>query len=174
MRWHADGLYKIRLGADDSVRLGPTPFSRIGPFSAFSSDQAYAANGGVIMRLVDSTCIVLDTMSYSLPSDAQACGFAYVSFNPTRPEVLFNFSCDGGHAIVQDRIGVFDCESMELEIFDSLANGANATNPVYAPDGKRIAFLDCDNYRAYIVYREVRQSSTLTSPEPRSPDRVRR
>jgi len=155
IRWHPDGLYEISLEGNDSTRLGPTPFSSAGPFSAISSDRAYAMNGGVIMRVADSTCIVLDTIPLGeIREGALICGFSYVSFNPKFSEVLFELTGDDGEKVLFAKIGVFDYVGSEFSILDVFGDGRDCTFPICSPDGRKIAFIT--DYTAYIIYREMK------------------
>jgi len=154
IRWYLkEGLYEINLTGSDSTRIAPTPFSYIGPFAAVSPDRSYVMNGGTMIRTVDSTCIVLDTIPVKVPEGATACGFDRVSFNPKSSEVLFELTCDDGHKVIADRIGTFDYVTSEFTLYDAPAGAQHCTTPAYAPDGKKIAFLA--DYKAYIIYREL-------------------
>ena len=153
IRWYLkEGLYEITLTGHDSTRLAPTPFRHIGPFSAINSDRTYAMNGGTMIRIADSTCIVLDTLPIQVPVEGSICGFGYVSFNPQSSEVLFELTCDKGDMTVADRIGTFNYITSELVVYNAPAGAQHCTTPVYAPDGKKIAFLA--DFKAYIIYRE--------------------
>jgi len=161
IRWYLEeGLYEIALTGNDSTRIAPSPFGHIGPFAAVSPDRSYVINGGTIIRTEDSTCIVLDTIPIERPDGVVACGFGRVSFNPNlkSTEVLFELTCDGnypsGAEFVVNRIGTFDYTTYEFTILDTLIGIESCAAPVYAPDGREIAFLDNDDYKAYIIYRE--------------------
>jgi len=161
VRWFLDsGLYKIDLFGKDSTRITPTLFRHIGPFTAVNSDLSWVSNGGTLIRIADSTCIVMDTIPMQLPDNVVSCGILFTSFNPKASEILFNQSCDGeypsGEELVVDRIGTFNYTTNEFIILDTLIGIESCTAPVYNPDGKKIAFLDNDDYRVYIIYREGR------------------
>lgn len=159
VRWYlVGGLYKVDLSGEDSSYIAPSPFRHIGPFTAYSLDLSWVANGGTLIRTADSTCIVLDTIPMQLPQNVISCGILFVSFNPKASEILFNQSCDGedssGKEFVVDRIGTFNYTTKEFIILDSLIGIENCTAPVYSPGGNKIAFLDNDDFKIYIIYLE--------------------
>jgi hypothetical protein len=159
IRWYLKtGLYEIALTGNDSIRIAPTPFRHVGPFAAVSPDRSYVMNGGTMIKTADSMCIVLDTIPIERPEGVVACDFGRVSFNPNPKsrEVLFELTCDGnypsGAEFVLDKIGTFNYTTYEFTILDTLIGIEGCAAPVYAPDGKKIAFLA--HYKAYIIYRE--------------------
>jgi hypothetical protein len=155
IRWYLKtGLFEISLTGSDSTRIAPTPFSYIGPFTEINRDRTYAMNGGTILRIADSVCIVMDTLPIQVPVVGAICGFAYVSFNPQWSEVLFQLTCDSVDLTVADRIGTFNYLTSEFVIYDPPAGAQHCVTPVYAPDGKKIAFLDEDHHKLYILHRE--------------------
>jgi len=152
VRWGDDGLYEITLDFEDSVRLAPKPFDRTGPFTDISEGRAFAVNGGHLLRLVDSTSIVLDTFPYPRPGGTGVCGFLFVSFNPARPELLFQLSCDIDEATSINRVGVFDCIGYGFTMIDVVPGSGSFMAPTYSPNGRMIALTS--DYKAYIIWRE--------------------
>jgi hypothetical protein len=153
--WGKDGLYRIRLDDTDSSRIGPTPSNHLDGTTIMSPDGSHVMHWGTMLRLADSTFIILDTIPFELPPHAAYCAFLFAFFNPKSTEVLFHLTCDDvtGEQVVANRIGVFDYESYNLHIFDPPTGVKDATTPVYAPDGKKIAFLS--DGKAYIMYRKL-------------------
>ena len=153
LRWGKDGLYKVALDNSDSARIAPRPkVLRTGGLFP-SPDETHVFVDGLIIRIQDSAFIFLDTMLGVVPENARFCGSFSPSFCPIRSELIFQISCDsiGGERIISDRIGIFDYDSIELQVLDPIANAKHITNPVFNPDGKKAAFLaDCKTYIIYL------------------------
>jgi hypothetical protein len=108
---------------------------------------------GNIVRLADDHLIMLDTIIKEFPEGTYGCGFGNGTFHPNAHEVLFDLSCDDGHAYVVDRIGVFDYTTYDFTILDTLTEISNCRRPCYSPDGRRIAFIS--HGELYFLLREV-------------------
>jgi len=153
--WGDDGLYKLSTNSMDSIRLGPkfVSFDLIPP--AYNENLQYVMDGGTIMRLADSSFIVIDTM-FEVPDGFLYCSTYWSVFNPVRPEVIFDKLCykrdSTGADIEVDEVGVADILSGQVTYLDALVGMDNCQAPVYAPDGRKIAFSA--NGDGYIIYRE--------------------
>jgi hypothetical protein len=155
--WEMDGLYILNLDKSYSVKITHGTPGVDAP-TAVSQDMSYVFRRGLLKRIPDSAQINVYDFAGARPSGTFGCGFLFVSFNPKTTEILFNQTCDGdypsGGEFVVDRIGTFDYVTNEFTILDTLIGIEGCTAPVYAPDGRKVAFLDNDDYRAYIIYRE--------------------
>jgi len=155
VRWGTDGLYLIALDQSDSTWLAKDPYGQA--FEAVvSRDYSHVFTLSTLINVSDSTTIDLRKLAGERPAGTFGCGYLFVSFNPKTSEMLFNQTCDGnypsGTEFVVDRIGTFNYTTNEFIILDTITGIQNCTTPVYAPDGKKIAFLA--DYKAYIIYRE--------------------
>ena len=156
LRWGKDGLYSIRIDLADSVRLGPKPYSHI-PFQpVHNTDLTWVMVGGTMMRLSDSSFVVLDTLPWVMPDSARFHEIADPSFNPHFPEVLFNHYCcderDDRVIFELDALATFNYVTGEWTVIDELVGMANCSSPAYAPDGCKIAFLS--EGKLFILHRE--------------------
>jgi hypothetical protein len=154
IRWGSDGLYLVSLDLSDSSKFAKKPNPEIPNPTAISWDRSHIINGGLIVRLADGAMVLLDTLPIQVPVEGSICGFVYVSFNPQSSEVLFQLTCDKGEMTVADRIGTFDYVTSEFTVYDPPAEAQHCVTPVYASDGRKIAFLDNDDYKAFIIFRE--------------------
>jgi len=156
--WGTGGLDLITLDQSDSIWLAEDPYRQA--FEAvINPDRSYFFTHAILTRLSDSVQITLQDYAGDRPAGTFGCGFLFVSFNPKATEMLFNQTCDGdypsGGEFVVDRVGTFNYTTNEFTIIDTLIGIESCTAPVYAPDGRKIAFLDNDDYKAYIIYREL-------------------
>ncbi len=149
LHWGNDGLYLVKADLSDSARLSPRPYPGVEETPVINSDKSYIMAGGTIERLADSVIVILDTLVKDGPPKAPGCGFHFSSFNPKGAEVLFEMGCPRDETYIGNRIGTFDYLSGRLTILDTLVGIGNCTFPVYAPDGRRIAFLA--DQQAYII-----------------------
>jgi len=158
IHWHADGLYLVNLDHTDSISPVVSPHPGGAMTAAISPDTSYVFMGDRLIRVTDSAEINVNDFAGEPPDGTFGCGFMFLSFNPKTTEILFNQTCDGespsGGEYVIDRIGTFNYSTDEFIILDTVIGIQNCTAPVYAPDGKKIAFLDNDDYKAYIICRE--------------------
>jgi WD40-like Beta Propeller Repeat len=151
LHWGKDGLYLVKADFSDSTRLAPKPYPTVADAPAINLDRSYIMVGGTIERLADSVIIILDTLVKDGPPKAQGCGFHFGSFNPAAAEVLFEIGCPREETFIGNKIGTFDYLSNRVTILDTLVGIDNCTFPVYAPDGRRIAFIA--DRQAYIIFR---------------------
>ncbi|MEW5995495.1 MAG: hypothetical protein AB1744_14020 [Candidatus Zixiibacteriota bacterium] len=158
VRWNADGLYLVNLDQTDSICPVVSPHPGAACWQIVKSDMSYVFIRNRLIRVADSAEINVYDFAGARPSGTFGCGFMWVSFNPETTEILFNQTCDGnypsGGEFVVDRIGTFNYATNEFTILDTLIGISSCTAPVYAPDGRKIAFLDNDDFKAYIIYRE--------------------
>lgn len=151
------GLYLVALDQTDSTRLADDP-DGLGYGVLLSPDMSHILTLNTLVRLSDSKQIDPQQYSGPRPEGTFGCGLLFASFNPIATELLFNQTCDGDHPdgreFVVDRIGTFNYTTNKFTILDTLTGVSNCTAPVYAPNGKRIAFLG--NGKAYIINREVK------------------
>jgi hypothetical protein len=153
--WKMDGLYVFNLDKSDSSRINEGTPGAAAP-TTVRPDVSYVFIRNRLIRVADSTEINLYDFAGPRPSGTMACGFMWVSFNPKTTEILFNLTCDDGHKVLSDRIGTFDYINKDLTILDTIIGIDQCTAPVYAPDGRKIAFLSGSDHKAYIIYREER------------------
>ena len=160
--WGKDGLYLKILNTGDSTRIGPRPTPNYMLPPVWDPEMNYAMVGGTILRIADSTFIVLDTMLGPPPQGTLRCGIELPSLNPRFREALFNLVCYGyvsqyehEPSIELDHVGLFDLESNSIIILDTLIGVDNCSAPFYSPDGKSIALL-ADGI-VYIVRREFQK-----------------
>jgi hypothetical protein len=147
--WTTNGLYRVSLTGEDSIRIAPNPFSDMRAPPAMSQDQSFVISEGAIMRISDTTITRLDTL-IKPPPNTYGCGFLHTSFNPSKPEILFQTTCDDGVSYIVDAVGVYDMITNELTFIDSLIGMEGCTAPVYSPDGNKIALLA--NGKVHIIY----------------------
>lgn len=83
---------------------------------AVSKDLRYVLMRGTLMRLSDSTSIILDTMIKGLPPRTEVCGFVLGSFSESVSEILFQLSCDDGHIYAVNSIGTFSLLNYEFTV----------------------------------------------------------
>jgi hypothetical protein len=152
LSWGEDGVYKIRLDHTDSARIGPKPYPYMPMPPIMSPSGQYIVDGGTVLRLQDSTYLVLDTIvKWGVPNGVH-CGINYfASFNASEDELLFQLSCDDGHSIYAERAGIFKMESHEVIILDTLLNFPSVSSAVFDNRDCRIALLA--SQKAYIVER---------------------
>lgn len=152
LSWGKDGLYMIKCDLSDSVRIAHKPYGYM-PFPpTLSPDRSYYAQGGTILRVIDSTYIVMDTIVKQFPPNTGATDFMYVSFNPIESEVLFNLVFHDADNYEVHRVGTFDYVTNEFTIIDTLIGMEGCRSPAYAAGGKKIAFLH--DGKVHILYRE--------------------
>ncbi len=151
-----DALYLVRTDGTDSTKISNKPYE---PYVSLpisiSPDQTHIIIRGTLIRLSDDYTIILDTMIHEFPEGTKLCGMGAGSFNPTGTEITFYISCDDGHSLVVDRMGLFDYSTNEFTILDTLVNLSQCTRPTYSSDGRRIAFHS--NGVLYFLTREVHQ-----------------
>jgi len=151
-----DALYLVSTDLVDTTRISNRPYK---PYMTLpmhlSPDRTRIMYGGTIVRLADDKIIILDTLAaiQEKPVGTDGCGFGDESFNPAGPEVAFNLSCDDGHSYIVDRMGVFDYETLQFTILDSLIGIDNCRRPIFSWDGRRIAFISGGNL--FFLVREV-------------------
>ena len=150
--WGDDGLYRANLTRTDSVRLAPKPYRHIPLTPVLNSDGTLALLGETLMRLEDSTAYNYFHQTGYVSDSGVHCGLAYVSFNPRFEEILFQLTCDNGDRTIADSIGVYDYRTSELTIFTPPDGNTQCRTPVYAPDGRKIAFWSDGSL--YIMYRK--------------------
>ena len=162
--WGDGGLYLKVAGSNDSNWVGP----RVAPVGVFlrrpawDKNMKYAMIGGTILRVEDTSFIVLDTILGQPPDGTYGCSVELPSLNPHFPEALFNLVCYGYESpqdhepmIELDHIGLFDFDKNTIIILDTLIGISGCSAPAYSPDGESIALLA--KGRVYIVYREMKQ-----------------
>lgn len=155
LRTGTDALYFVQMDQKDSIKISNKPYEGyMGLPLNLSQDRKYIMFGGNIVRLEDDQLIILDTLAVvqDKPVGTFGCGFLDGDFNPVASEVTFRLSCDDGHSIVVDRIGIFDYSTNEFVFLDSLLGLSNCRRPAYSPDGKRISFIS--NGVLYFMVRE--------------------
>jgi hypothetical protein len=154
LRWGDNGLYLVRLDAGDSALLTTFPLSPPYRKPLISTDRFYIMTGNILIRVVDSTIILLDTLLKSnYPQVAEGCGFLFGSFNPQESEILFQIGCENDNIYADNRIGTFNYINGDFALIDPIIGKYNCTAPVYAPDGLKIAFLS--DGKVYILYRKL-------------------
>jgi hypothetical protein len=164
LRTGEDAVYMVRTDQKDSVKISNKPYKNYLPIPVnLSPDKTHIMYGGNIVRLADDHLIILDTLEQvkDKPEGTQGCGFGDESFSPVATEVAFNLSCDDGLSYVVDRMGVFDYETYEFTIVDSLISIYNCRWPAYSPDGKRIAFIS--KGVLYFLVREYDEGDYITA-----------
>ncbi|MCX6829683.1 MAG: hypothetical protein NT002_10445 [candidate division Zixibacteria bacterium] len=151
VRWGTTGLYYVNADASDSVRIARKPYQDMTGPLGINRDRTYILMGGTMQRLADSTYIVLDTILKQHPPKTVQCGFEFGSFNPSDHEILFQIACDDDKSYEVNQIGTYNYLNNRFVILDSLIGITNGTAPVYAPNGRSIAFLA--NNKVYIIIR---------------------
>ena len=154
LRWGENGLYKINIDSNDSMRIGPKPQHTMRRKPIINHDGTHVMTQGTIIRLIDSSIIVMDTISFTRPQDALFCSFLFTYFNPKYSEILFHLTCDSKETqkVLCNKIGVFNYITSDFTIYNQPLNSENYTTPAYSPDGCKIAYI-ADNV-AYIMYRK--------------------
>jgi hypothetical protein len=153
-RWGTSGLYLVNADGSDSTRIAAKPYDNMNESPSINPDRSYIIMGGTMLRLVDSTYIILDTMIKEQPVNTTQCGFTFSTLNPSYNEVLFQLTCDDEISYEINRIGTFNYSTNKLFILDSIPSLTNSVAPVYSPDGANIAVLA--NYKACLIIRRVR------------------
>lgn len=144
LRTGQDGLYLVSLDRTDSSKISNKPYR---PYMTLpmnlSPDRSHIMFGGNIVRLKDDRLIMLDTLSQlrPRPPGTEVCGFGSESFSPVKPEVTFRLTCDDGHNYALSRIGIFNYETFQFSLFDTLLTTSRSLEPAFSPDGARILFF---------------------------------
>lgn len=153
LRHGEGGLYLVKADGSDSTRIDIAGSRNASNF-LLSSDRAYLFIDGIIIRLADSTRILLDTIVRDAPPQSEGCGIIYPTFSPASSEILFQIGCDNDHSWLDNSIAIFNYASGKLTMLDSLTGINNCTAPSISPDGRKIVFLADGN--AYILYRDIK------------------
>jgi len=151
--WGEDGLYLVDWSGGDSVRLSEDRANgalRMG--TAVSADRSWIFRRGRLMNRMTPDTIDVASFAGVPPPNTEGCGFLSITFNPNGEELLFEHFCEGGETYVVNRIATFDYSTNEFTLLDTLTGIQGGTFPVYAPDGRMIAFFAQN--KAYIIWRE--------------------
>jgi len=143
LRTGQDGLYLVSLDGEDSTRISNKPYRAYMNLPMhLSPDRTHIMFGGNIVRLKDDRLIILDTLSQlkPYPPGTQGCGFGSESFSPANPEVTFRLTCDDGHNYALSRIGIYNYETFQFSLFDTLLTTSRAFEPAFSPDGRHMVF----------------------------------
>jgi len=161
--WGRGGLFKRRIGGKDSLWVGPRPvhpqvFLRK---PSWDPELKYAIVGGTLLRLADTTFIVIDTMIGAPPEGFAQCGVELPRFNPKYPELVFNLVCYGkekptDHELLKERdhVALVDTENWEITLLDTLIGLTECSAPAYSPDGLSISVLSQE--QIYVIRRSVK------------------
>ena len=154
--WGEDGLYLVDWSGGDSIRLcedRATNALRMG--TAVSADRSWIFRRGRLINRITPDTIDVASFAGEPPPNTEGCGFLSITFNPNGEELLFEHFCEGGETYVVNRIATFDYSTNEFTLLDTLTGIQGGTFPVYAPDGRMIAFFAQN--KAYIIWREETQ-----------------
>ena len=152
LRWSDSGLYKVRLDHSDSTWLVGLPIMMTSLYPVANFECTYAMDKGHLIRLRDTTIILVDTLIGPLPPNTDGCAILWSSFNPVAPEILFTISCSKGENYPVNRIATLDYNTFQLTVIDTITGLTSCAAPAYSPNGKKIALMSRN--RAYILTRE--------------------
>jgi hypothetical protein len=151
--WGKDGLYAVSWNGDDSLKLSDDLAAgalRMG--TTVSKDLTWVFRRGVVWNRFTHDTLDVRLFDGESPPETQGCGFGGTTFNPCASELLFEHYCEGGESYVVDRVGLFNYDSRQFTLLDTLTGISGGSSPVYNPNGRMIAFYA--RARGYIVWRE--------------------
>jgi hypothetical protein len=95
IEWSKSAISKVSLDDATRIRLAPNVTGIIpSKPTVLSHDGVFLQNGGMVLKLIDTTIVLLDTILTSMFPGSIGCGVLYTTFHPKAPISAFNVSCD--------------------------------------------------------------------------------
>lgn len=147
IEWSKSAISKVSLDDETRIRLAPNVTGIIpSKPTVLSHDGEFLQNGGMVLKLIDTTIVLLDAMLTSMFPGSTGCGVLYTSFHPMAPISAFNVSCDYtdevGRETVQEHVGVYDCAANVLYLMDNLLGALSCEAPAFGPTGHLALIAD--------------------------------
>jgi len=153
IRWGKDGLIKINTALNKKGEIiVENPQSSMTTHPIMSSNGEYLLSGSYLIRISDGFTIRLDTIMNEIPQGMIGCDFITGDINQHFTEILCDINCSDVNENELDMIASYDYSTNEFIVLDTLLGIKNCHDPVYSPDGLKIAFMS--NKKAYIILRE--------------------
>ena len=161
--WGNDGLYKKSVGGSDSTWVGPRPVSSRVFLTkpVWNLELTYVMHDQYLMRLQDTSIILIDTMLGPPPKGFVICDVDVPIFNPRFHEVAFNLVCYGKPTLEsheldleRDYTALLNLDTWEIVVLDSVLNLEECRAPTFAPNGVALALMS--KGQVYIIQRKMK------------------
>ncbi len=144
-------IYEFDIDTKDSTYLADKPGWK-GASVVKSQNGELLLTTHYIINLTDSSINDFDPyFQTNILDTVIGCSYLYYSFNPIYPEIIFEQSCDDGHTVLIERIGIFNFQTNEAVLLEDLTGHQTGSTPIYHPQGKMIAY--CSKGKLFIIYR---------------------